>query len=282
MSHAASASAQQFSHELSAMSSDAAGLLLNRGASPPADERKGGKRKIPDKSERRTKLRDDDSVAKLLFQPWDKSTLPDLEPMDLWKHAKDGDDFVMFHTELAANDASGGPYRVGVGLSRCAGILKKAIAELRSNNVQAILKPDLWAKIDEDAKAIEDALDVLDFGKGSQANTEARVSLRSLRRGPATTATQRTEAEMQQAAVKLHGWLRKPSSPLRAGLSILAGGGLFFAAHAAEKTLRGWVANGATKEDAAAAAIARGTGVGSAAAASGSAAANDAAGLELM
>ena len=144
------------------------------------------------------------------------------------------------------------------------------------------MKPELWTKIDEDAKAIEDALDVLDFGKGSQANTEARVSLRSLRRGPATTATQRTEAEMQQAAVKLHGWLRKPSSPLRAGLSILAGGGLFFAAHAAEKTLRGWVANGATKEDAAAAAIARGTGVGSVAAASGSAAANDAAGLELM
>ena len=57
-------------HTSPAMSSDAAGLLLNRGASPPADERKGGKRKIPDKSERRTKLRDDDSVAKLLFQPW--------------------------------------------------------------------------------------------------------------------------------------------------------------------------------------------------------------------
>jgi len=265
--------------------SDAAGLLLSSRASSPApDDRKTGmKRKIPERSERRVKLRDEESVAKLLFQPWEKSILADLDPPQLWKHAKEGDDFVAFHTELAATEESGGPYRVGVGLSRCAGILKKAIAELRSPNVRALIADLHWKSMDEDAKTIEAALDVLDFGKGSQATAEARVSLKSLRRAPVAVGPQRTEAEMREAAEELHAWLSKEATPLRAMLFVLAGGGLFFAAHAAEKTLRGWVGSGATKEVAAAAAVARGTGTsaGSGGTSAG-AASSDAAGLELV
>lgn len=263
--------------------SDASGLLLSSRASSPApDDRKAGtKRKIPERSERRVKLRDEDSVAKLLFHPWEKSPLTDLQPMDLWNHAKEGDDWVAYHTELAATESSGGCYRVGVGLSRCAGIIKKSIGEFRTSNIKNIIKEELWAQVDADVKALEDALEVLDFGKGSQAGASARVSLKSLRRGSAPEGVQHTEEAMKEAAKMLHDWLSKPGTPLRAMLSILAGGGLFFAAHAAEKTLRGWVASGATREVAAAAAIARGTGTngGRAVAAAGD---SDAAGLELL
>lgn len=103
-------------------------------------------------------------------------------------------------------------------------------------------------QVDDDAKALEDAVEVLEFGKGSQASANARVSLKSLRRGPVADGVPHTEEAMKAAAEKLHAWLSKPGTPLRALLSILAGGGLFFAARAAEKTLRGWVASGATRE----------------------------------
>ena len=256
--------------------SDAAGLLSTRAPSPGTDQRGAGtKRKIPERSERRVKLRDGDSVANLFFQPWEKSALVDLQPMDLWNHAKEGDDYAAFHTELAASDATGGhwrplPCRCGAeplcrhpqeGHRRAPDSerpnkqLEDSIASAPrmgplefdllgpspgdSNHscaspVVSAVKDNLWKRMDEDARSIEGSLDVLDFGEGSQVATDARLSLKSLRRTPVDAAVQHTEAEIKAAAVQLHVWPSKPATALWAMPSILAGGGSFFAANAAE------------------------------------------------
>ena len=55
------------------------------------------------------------------------SAIDDLSLAELWKAAAAGNRKAQFHTELAATEESGGPYRVGVGLSRTAQTLLAAI-----------------------------------------------------------------------------------------------------------------------------------------------------------
>ena len=60
-----------------------------------------------------------------------------------------------------------------------------------------------------------------------------------------------------------HEWLLKPTSPLRAVMSFLSAGGVFYTANVAEKVGRAWVAHKpASAADAAAAAVARASGTG--------------------
>ena len=67
-----------------------------------------------------------------------------------------------------------------------------------------------------------------------------------------------SEAEIREAAVAFHKWLKKERSPLRAILAILAGNGTFFAGHVAEKTCRAAVQHKPLNEEAwTAAALAR-------------------------
>ena len=76
--------------------------------------------------------------------------------------------------------------------------------------------------------------------------------------------TLRVEAKgIDAAVVHVHEWLSKHDTPLRGIMSILAGDGLSFAAHAADKTLHGWIGGGAAVEAAKSAALARGHGAAS-------------------
>lgn len=261
--------------------SDAAGITAPapHAGSPPRGRLGAKRRAPPEKHERRVKLREDESVAKMLFNPWDCSRLDNVTPKELWDHVAQGDEWIMFHTELAAQEASGGAYRVGVGLSRSAGVLIKCLERLESENVRLIMDGDKLDRALVEARDLLPHLRVLNFGKGSET-TENASYLKTWRKQAVDARASHTEAEIKDAAKNLHAWLAKEQTPLRGILSILAGGGLFFAGYAAELTLRGWVkGGGATEATAQAAALARGL-AGATGARSSGAASSDAAGIQ--
>ena len=86
----------------------------------------------------------------------------------VWKAASDGNKGCVFHTELAAQENTGGDYRVGVGISRTAGTLLAAIEQLRDTDVAKIIRPEVLQKADLEAKALEPYLAILNAGKGSE------------------------------------------------------------------------------------------------------------------
>ena len=80
---------------------------------------------------------------------------------------------------------------------------------------------------------------MLNAGKASLEPAEDDTSFGSVRRAAGKSGNKRyTEAQTREAARKLHAWRALPQSPLRGILSILAGGGTFFAAHAADRVGR--------------------------------------------
>ena len=94
-----------------------------------------------------------------------------------------------------------------------------------------------------EAADVKGALDILNAGKGSEsAGNEQGFSALKKRRVDPVRRSAATEEELVNAASTLHAWLKADKSALRGILSILSGDGLFFAAHIAEKTGRGWVA----------------------------------------
>ena len=226
------------------MYADAAGIVGHSSGSRPESPSRGGgsdnKRKAPLRNERRTKLREREAVATVMYSPWEASRVETISVKDLWKLSCEGDDYVAYHSELCADSTTGGPYRVGVGLSRNAAVLAKAIERLQTDNIRAVLDDEKLAAVMDEADRLMPHLRVLDFGKGSETNDGA-TTLRSVRRWGAETKVSHTAEEIKAAVSVVHEWLNKKHSPLRGMLSILAGGGLFYSAYAAELTLRGWV-----------------------------------------
>ena len=132
-----------FSSVLAAMA-DSAGLFAPE---PAADN----KRKILETTERRTKLKDADSVAPTLFTPWEKSALAELTPADIWRHVKEGYKYVAFHSELAATETTGGEYSVGVGLSRSVSVHALASQDQRRpcpvEDFESGVQPNLYSLV---------------------------------------------------------------------------------------------------------------------------------------
>ena len=243
------------------MHSDAAGIVGSSSDSRAGSPHRGvydNKRKAPLKSERRTKLREREAVATVMYSPWEASRMESISVKDLWKLTCEGDDYVAYHSELCADSTTGGPYRVGVGLSRNAAVLAKAIERLQTDNIKAVMKHEKLALVLEEAERLLPHLQILDFGKGSE-NNDGATTLRSVRRWGTDSKTSHTAEEIKAAVSAVHEWLQQQQSPLRGILSIMAGGGLFYSAYAAELTMRGWVQfGGATKDVAENAATTRG------------------------
>ena len=201
---------------------------------------------------KRRKLKDTDSVANVLFRPWEASPLEGLSPKELFEAAAEGNKYVAYHTELA--DAAD-EYRVGVGISRNVGVLVKFIERLEGDQtLKRLLDAKVLDRVLAEAGALKEHVKVLDFGKGSQRQDGGSKTLYSLRKQPEVDAAPAPDEAAVKAAVgKLLEWLRKEVSPLRSLMQVLAAGGLPFAALAAEKTLRGWASqcNTAAAESAA-------------------------------
>lgn len=254
--------------------SESAGLFASASAASKKRQEDG------EPAERRVKLRKTDCVAAQAFNPWGEATIAHSTLGELWTSASEGSTAAMFHTELAATAASGGDYRVGIGMSRTAEVLLVAIDRLRDDkNLESLLVKQHRARALEDAKQIEPHLRILYAGKGSQESDESAKGMARLRLKAAAAEKKgeavATPAQTKAAAEAFHDWPSCPNeeSPLRALLFLLSAEGIFYAAHVAEKTGRAWVAcKPATKEDAVSAALARvGTQAGASSSAAGAA-----------
>ena len=70
--------------------------------------------------EKRTMLKNCDSIAAKALDPWGVSVLQDISLPALWNLAKNDDKYAVHFSNLAATEAEGGAYRVGIGLSQVA------------------------------------------------------------------------------------------------------------------------------------------------------------------
>ena len=212
-------------------------------AAPNAKRQKTGE----DTRERRNKLFPWDTVAAQTFNPYWVSMLEQMSLKDTWAAASTGSKKAEFHTELAAvND----PYRVGVGVSRKAQTVKAAIVKLKSDaNYKSLIVPALFTKAMAVADALLPALEALDGGKFSVASSERTVGFAGQRKKQPDAKKPPSMPEVAAAATKFHAWLSKDQCPLRGLLACLSGGGVFFAAHAADKTARSAIAHKPIPED---------------------------------
>ena len=208
----------------------------------------GKRQRTSGTGERRTSLKKYDTVAAQLLNPYGPSPLESMSLEELWKGAASGSKAAFFHTELAATGATGGDYRVGIGLSRLAQTLLAALSKLREPNMAKLLQPRPLELALNEALQLEPHLKVLNAGKGNLATPEdantgptgfARSWKAASASGPPTPA--HTKEAIEAAAAAVHVWLAKPASPLRAIISVLSAGGSFYAANAAEKTARAWI-----------------------------------------
>lgn len=174
-------------------------------------------------------------------------------PKELWQYISAGTKYIAYHSELAARledhaTRSAWAYRVGVGLSRHAGLLVNVIERLRTDKALiALLAKRPLENATAEAEALLPHLQILNFGKGSANRAEQEnLGLRSLRKRPRDEESKRfsSEAEIDEAVTVLFAWLQKPHSALRGLLLVLAASGLPFAAMAGERTLRSWIQGG--------------------------------------
>ena len=87
-----------------------------------------------------------------------------------------------FHCELAAVTTTGGAHRVGVGISRTAGVLLEAIEKVQPKNMKLLLKPELLDTALREAEPSVPHLQKLDGGKGTETEEEAASSFAALKK----------------------------------------------------------------------------------------------------
>ena len=113
-------------------------------------------------------------------------------PKELWSYIAAGTKYIKYNSELAAqaqhvDSQSAWDYRVGVGLSRHAGLLVSMIERLRADNfLKALLEKRAYEKAMVKAIALLPHLQTLNFGKGSvrrgdQENVGPRVLFKQAR-----------------------------------------------------------------------------------------------------
>ena len=209
---------------------------------------------------KRIKLYPFDSTASQIFNPYGKAGLNTVNLQQLWGVIKAGTRKAKFTSELAATEADGGDFRIGIGISRIAEAIIVAIQHLDDPIMAKILNNDLLKKAQVEGHALLPHLRLLDAGKemgdDGTLNVSALKKQRTASGSAAKAARQREDVE--QAAKSLHAWLNKPESALRAMLHLLAGDGCFFAAAVAEKSARAWAAKKpAVEQDCVNAALAR-------------------------
>jgi hypothetical protein len=198
--------------------------------------------------EKRTMLKNIDSVATKVLDPYNVSMLDEI-PLDvLWGIVKKGDPWCQFFSELAADAANSKDpvYRVGIGISRLSEVLSNAINNFLTNTeLRKLMKDASVAKLDVEAKELLPYLKRLNAGKASfkaKETTFGGLKRQKVNAGDGTAGPAPTGDELKEAAGKMFEWLQKgPASNLRMFMVTISAGGVYFAAHALDKTGRAWV-----------------------------------------
>lgn len=183
---------------------------------------------------RREKLYIYDAAAVQALNPYGSSQFTGESTKSVWAMVSKGSRKAAFHSELAAKDN----WRVGVGISRTAETLLEGIAQLQTDNMKKVLRPEILKLAVDEATALEPYLHILNFGKGSEKEAVTASLSGMKRRKVSTAAAPPAIAEVEEAADKLREWLQKGASPLRGILAILAANGALWGAHVAEKVAR--------------------------------------------
>ena len=208
------------------MSSEAAGLFA-----PAADVRLSDASVAGGPKVRRTKLYKYDAVASQLFDHHGLSINKSLSTKELWAAAARGSVKAAFHTELAADDSTGGFYRIGVGVSQSAGTMLTAIQQLRDTDV-AMLLNEKWLKVAMvEAADLEPHLRVLNAGKGSEGQAEessfSNLKKRRISCAQSSSCGQTSAEAVKAASEAVHKWLTSKTSPLRGDFEDPWGRGYF-------------------------------------------------------
>ena len=215
------------------MANSALGLFGASASEQPA--------KDPAKDERRVKLFPWDSLASQLFEPWGESSLDELSLQQLYNAANKGNKKTRYRSHLCA-DLSTDAWHVGAGISQTCEILLLAIKNWESQDMERLVRPDIYAKVKDEIATLAPALKILHVGKGSQESRDTGT-LRQAKKQKVSTAVRATPTEDQvsEAAKVFHKWLAQEQSAFRSALFIVAGKNTYYAAHAAEVMARATV-----------------------------------------
>ena len=152
----------------------------------------------------------------------------------LWIIVVEGHKSCTFTSELAATEATGGRYRVGVGISRLSECLLVAISRLKSPTFAQLLQEAPLNRALAEAQGLEPHLQILAAGKTGTGQYPQKRFVAS--EGP--KASMHSNEAVNAAARALFEWLASDKSAFRSMLSILSAGGAFFSASVMEKTGR--------------------------------------------
>lgn len=187
---------------------------------------------------RRVKLFPWDSVAAQLLEPYGESAFDNLTLDKLWTAASRGNRKAAYHSHLCASQVDDA-WHVGAGISQTASSLLAAIKNFKSAEMQQLIKPELYTKVEEEIATLEPALKMLNLGRGSQTQQDTGsfrdTKKRKVGEAPAEMPT---ASDMAKAAQALHAWLKKERSPFRSLLFILSGSNSYYTAHVAETVAR--------------------------------------------
>ena len=179
---------------------------------------------------RRWRLRHYDLVASKALNPMGSSGLEDANDASLWKMMVAGDKQALYFSEICDSD----PQRRAVGISRFAEVYSLALRRvIEGNHSAALFKESVIEQVKEEADQLLATLD----------------KLKSVAHAKTPPTRTYTRSEVEDAAKKLHAWLRSDSR-LRSFIAYMSGGGVFWAAYAHERGIRAFIkAGGGTPFD---------------------------------
>ena len=207
------------------------GSLLSQGdasptsaASPTASQEPGAKRR---------KLRHYDLVPGQVLNPMGASGIESISLELLWSKISQGNKVAEAFSEFCFDTAE----RQGVALSRFASVVDAACQRLKNCvQLQAILKPEIYAAIVAEIDSLQPHLKLLDRGReGASGGGSIRGIAYLKPQGPISGGNP------DSAADAVREWLQKVHSPLRSAFALFSSGGIFFVAQCHEKTARAWM-----------------------------------------
>ena len=231
-------------------------------ASAPAATAAGGifgaaaKEKKNEPKEKRTMLKNIDTVAVKTLDPYGLSIIDDVGLKPLWKLVSKGDKWARFFSEFAADESNckDPVKRVGIGISRYAETLTNAIKEWQGQvDLRKMMKDSVVQKVDKEAAELLPHLENINAGKtGYQSEKHGTFkSYKESKRRKLEGSASRTapnNAALEESVTALWNFLEKGSnSNLRMVFSCLSTGGVFYSAHVIDKTCRAWVAHKSPK-----------------------------------
>ena len=206
-------------------------------------------------TKKRQMLKNVDTVASKVLDPYGVSIIDDIAYETLWDITKKGDKWAEFFSGFAAGPNTGGVYRQGVAFSQFAQTYQAAIEQMETNdNLKKILAPNVLAKALEEANELKVHFGRLNAGKGSQNTGQSKsdsFGAVKKRAAPETTTPVPTSVELKESATAVHAWLMKGTdSNLRMVINFLGCGGVFYACQCHDKVARAFVkAEKPTEED---------------------------------